>query len=344
MSCVSDNVMVFALPNVYAQTRYVQLKNEAVSYSPKGYFISGVVDDRTDKSLVGEVADAGKKERIATQGGVAEAMKAFLDRDVIQNSSTLPVVLHIEKVDAQVKRQGSTWSTDVTVLFTFYTGDKKLVDFTIKGREQSDEDPAEYIEGFIRKALENDLKKFDTWWSQNKGNVATSSDVKVNVTVGRTTDRLIVFIYSLQRPLAIPDFVGVPQEEVPELAATASGIGMGYTVKTQNGQLVIDVTVTPYFDRHGSWFKNAGKNPRVLAHEQAHFDITAIKACDLVNAVRHISLTQENYQKLLDQLQAQNTKEAGDEQATYDDETNHGTIEGKQLDWEKKIKDQVRAS
>jgi hypothetical protein len=38
-----------------------------------------------------------------------------------------------------------------------------------------------------------------------------------------------------------------------------------------------------------------------------------------------------------------NTDVTDKEQATYDAETNHGTIRDKQLEWEKKISEQVRA-
>lgn len=124
---------------------------------------------------------------------------------------------------------------------------------------------------------------------------------------------------------------------------TVSGIGVGYASSTKNGQIVLDVTVTPYFNKATSWFKPAGRNTRVLAHEQTHFDITAIKACELVAAIRKASFTQDNYVKLLEELQMKNAQESNDEEVLYDKETVHGTIADIKAAWEKKITEQVRS-
>ena len=80
----------------------------------------------------------------------------------------------------------------------------------------------------------------------------------------------------------------------------------------------------------------------MLAHEQTHFDITGIKACELVTAIRNATFTQENYVKLLEELQTKNSQEANEEESLYDNETLHGTIPDKQEAWEKKITEKVK--
>jgi hypothetical protein len=322
--------------------KYIQLKQQGVTYSPRGFYISGVTDDRTDKSSIGEMTGGGRKDKIAFEKGTAPALENFIEHNVTQDNSTQAIVMHITKMDVNARKEGGEWKIDAALTFTFYAAGKQVVEYSGKGHGQIDGDAGEYIDGFLRTAIENDLKRFDAWWEQNKGRVPTSSQVKVNVTMGRTTDKPNCMVYSLQRPLVISDFTGPVEEQIPELAATFSGIGMGYSGKTQNGQVVLDIVVTPYFDRSNSWFKAAGKNPRVLAHEQTHFDISAIKACELASAIRKASFTQENYSGLLDEMQRQNAKESNEEEATYDTETNHGTIEDKQLEWEKKIKEKVK--
>ncbi len=322
--------------------KYIQLKQEGVNYSPKGFYISDVIDDRPDKSSIGVMAGGGRVDKIAFEKGTANSLRSFIEHNVVQDNSTQAIVLHITKMDVNARKEGVEWKVDASLTFTFYAAGKQVVEYSGKGHGQLDGDPGEYIEGFLRTAIENDLKRFDSWWAQNRGKVPTSSEVKVNVTMGRTTDKPNCIVYSLQRPLSISDFTGPVEEQIPELAATFSGIGMGYSGKTQNGQVVLDIFVTPYFDRSNSWFKEAGKNPRVLAHEQTHFDITAIKACELANAIRNTSFTQENYPRLLDEMQKQNAKDSNEEESTYDTETNHGTIEDKQREWEQKIKQKVR--
>ena len=319
----------------------ILLKQQHVSFAPKGYYISDVADDRPDNSI-GTLNEGGSSKRLVLQNGAGVSIKSFIERNVSQDKGTQPIVLHISKIDIAARKTGATSQVEGSTTFAFYAAGKRVAEYSGKGRGQVDADPADFIESFIRKAVENDLKEFDNWWAQHRGEIATADAVKVNVTIGRTTDKPNMIVYSLHRPLSIADFEGPAEGQIQEMAATYSGIGMGYTSQTQNGQVVLNVTVTPYFDRSGSWFKEEGKNARVLAHEQAHFDITGIKACELAEAIRNASFTQENYEKLMTELQKQNNKDANEEEALYDSETNHGIIEDKQIEWQNRLKQKVR--
>ena len=323
--------------------KYIQLKQEKVSYHPKGFYVDGVTDDRQDAGAVGTISSNGKREQLSFPNGAAAALNSFIANNVLQNKATQPASLHISKMDFAIKKQGTLWYIDASVILTFYVADKKIVEYISKGQGQMDSDPALYSESFIRQAIGNDLKKFDDWWAQNKGRVPVMSEVKVNVTMAATTTKPNSIVYSLGRPLQIADFTGPPQGQEFELAVTVSGIGLGYSATAENSQVVLDVTITPYFNKAQSWFKPAGKNPRVLAHEQTHFDITAIKACELVAAIKHTTFTQDNYVQLLEELQKKNADESNEEEQRYDRETNHGIITEMQQAWEKKISEQVKA-
>jgi hypothetical protein len=320
----------------------IQLKQEHIGYAPKSFYISDVVDDREGNTAIGTISGGGGKEKLTFQNDAATSLKSFIEQHVTQDKTTQAIVLHISKMDIDVRTTGETRQVNAAMAFIFYAAGKKVLELSGEGEGQMDEDAADYIESFIRKTIENNLKRFDNWWMENRGKIATQSTVKANVTIGRSTDKPNCIVYSLQRPLSIADFTGPVEGDVPELAATFSGIGMGYGGKTENGQVVLNVTITPYFDRSQSWFKEAGKNPRVLAHEQAHFDITAIKACELAETIRHTPFTQENYEQLMQQLQKQNAKDANEEESTYDNETNHGIIEDKQIEWQNRLSQKVR--
>jgi len=332
----------FGVFAVHALDRSViQLKQQHASYTLKNYYISDVVDDRGENNAIGSITAGGKKENLVLQKDAATALKNFIEQNVSQDKTKQAIVLHISKMDVDVRTTGETRRVNAAIAFIFYAAGKKVSELSGSGQGEMDEDAGDYIESFIRKTIENNLKKFDSWWAQNRGGIATQSSVKVNVTIGRTIDMPNCIVYSLQRPLSINDFTGPVEGGVPELAATSSGTDMGYNVKTQNGQLVLNITLTPYFDRSQSWFKEAGKNPRVLAHEQAHFDITAIKTCELAETMRNAVFTQENYEQLIKQLLAKNTKDANDEETTYDNETDHSIIEDKQIEWQTRLTKKV---
>jgi len=321
----------------------IALKNMQTSYAPKSFYISDVVDDRGSNAAIGSISGAGKKEDLNLQNGTAASLKNFINHNVAADKATQAIVLHIDKMDINVHASGETRQVEAAITFSFYAAGKKVLETSGKGQGQMDEDAGDYIEGFIRKTIESDLQRFDGWWQQNGRSIATQSSVKVNVTIGRTTDKPNCIVYSLQRPLSISDFIGPVEGEGNEMAATMSGINMtNNNMQVQNGQLVLDITITPVFSKTESWFKEEGKNAHVLAHEQAHLDITAIKACELASAIRKASFTEENYVKLLEDLQKQNFKDTREEEDTYDNETNHGIIEDKQIEWQSRLTKQVR--
>ncbi|MCW3124331.1 MAG: hypothetical protein JWQ38_3823 [Flavipsychrobacter sp.] len=337
-------VLLLATAAGYAQdVKYIQLKQEKVSHVPKTYHFADVVDEREDVTNIGTMKGGGSSA-ISLSGGVAASLNTFVVNNVKQNKATQPVSLHISKLNFDMKKRGGIWNVDAEVLFTFYVTGKKVIEYSSKGKGQMDSDPAVYIEGFIRQAIGNDVKKFDEWWAENRGNVPTSSEVKVNVHLAKTTDKPNTIIYSLQQPLQISDFMGRVDGKEFELAVTVSGIGVAYSSTIQNSHVTLDIIVTPYFNKATSWFKPEGRNTRVLAHEQTHFDITAIKACELVAAIRNAPFTQENYAKLLEELQFKNAEESNNEEIRYDNETNHGIITSMQEAWEKKITAQVKAT
>jgi len=337
------SLLIIATTGFAQDVQYIQLKQEKVAYAPRTYYIADVVYERADVSGIGMITGNGNRSKLSLSGGIANSINSFLAGNVTQKRSTQAVSLHISKLNFDVRKRGSIWNVDASVLFTFYVAGKKLIEYSSKGQGQMDSDPKAFIESFIRQAISNDLKKFDEWWLENRDGVPTASEVKVNVHMAKTTDKPNSIVYSLQQPLQISDFQGRVDGQEFELAVTVSGIGVGYASSTQNGQIILDVTVTPYFNKATSWFKPAGRNTRVLAHEQTHFDITAIKACELVAAIRKASFTQDNYVKLLEELQMKNAQESNDEEVLYDKETVHGTISDMQVAWEKKITEQVKA-
>ena len=321
----------------------IVLKQERVAYAPKSIYISSVTDSLVEANTIGTTVIDGKKQPLKMEGGVTGAFKNYIDHNITEDKAAQAVALNVTKVDFDVKKKGPIWAVNAAMTLTFYAGNMKLMEYSGKGHGEMDSDPGVYCEHFIRQTIEQDISRFDGWWAAHKNEIAVSQEVKVNVTVAKAIDKPDCIVYSTGRLLRIDDFTGREQPEVAELAATYSGMAFGSTGQTETGQLVINVTITPYFDKTKSWFKEAGKNAVLLAHEQAHFDITGIKACELANAIRNTTFTKENYLALFEQLEKKYTDESNDEQEAYDSETNHGTVADKQLEWQTKLAKQVRA-
>ena len=177
--------------------------------------------------------------------------------------------------------------------------------------------------------------------AQNRA-VKTQAQITVQI-AGQAKDKNLI-LFDRNRKLTIKDFKGRPDRDSHGVGATYSGISMEMQGISKNGAVTVNVTLTVYFDQTKSWMKPEGKTERVLAHEQIHFDLTAIKACDLAKAIEQGKFTADNVQQKIRDLQEYHTKELGKLQQAYDKETKHGTIAEQQAEWSAKVAEQLAAS
>lgn len=321
----------------------VRLKQEKADIAPKTFYISGVTDSMPDAKTIGTIAGEGKKRPITMDGGVADAIKSYIDHNISEDASKQAVALNVSKINFNIEKKGKLWLINAEFGVTFYACNIKLLGYYSRGQQQVDTLTDAYPDEFIRRVIREDLGKFDVWWAAHKNEYPVSQEVKVNVSIGKTVSMPDCIVYSTNRPLEISDFKGSVQNDSNENAVTYSGMTFIQTVAIEKGQFVVNVTITPYFEKTSSWFKVGEQSKILLAHEQAHFDITAIKACELVNELRHTAFTKDNYLTLIGQIERQYDEKKNEEQDAYDTETNHSKIADKQQEWQHKLSEQVKA-
>lgn len=332
-------ISIFSFLAANAQhIKYIDLKDEMITYAPKFFFINDVADDRENKGTIGTIDGAD----IDLRNGAADNFKTFIDKNVNQKRSAQPVILHITKLNCELTWKDNQWQLSVDLGFAYYLNDKSLVEFTGQGNAHTSSDPVDYLGSIINKAFGNDFEKFDEWWAVNKDKIPTAPDVKVNVSIAVNPDKSGTIVYSRQRPLVYSDFKGEIENNPSEAAATVSGIGVAYQTETRNSQLVVNINIFPNFNTAKSWFRKTEQEARVLAHEQTHFEITALYACKLAKTLRTTRFTKENYSRYIEELQKQNSAAAIQEEDIYDNETIHGTIPDKQEEWQIKIKEEIK--
>ena len=323
----------------------VTMKQERVNTAAEGYYITGITDDRTNKEVIGHV-DGGEYNNgsIILVDGIAQSMERFIGNNLAQDKSGQPVSLHIEKFNVSAKKKGAQWEITTETNFVFYAAGNKLVEYISNGKATRNDSPDVSIENYIRKTVDKDIAAFNKWWAENKDKVITSDTMLVRVTVARSTDKPGLIVYSTQRPLQIADFTGPVAATDAEMASTLSVVFINTSGTIEKGRQILNVLITPYFDTKGSWFKENLQSTELLAHEQAHFDIRAIKACELADSIGAATFTLENYEKLLHRLQQENSDAANDEQIRYDTETAHGTIKNKQEEWQRMLKENLETT
>src|SRR6476620_6785064 len=130
-----------------------------------------------------------------------------------------------------------------------------------------------------------------------------------------------------ERKLSWDDFLSSPQKQGDAVASTSTSLGISYQVK--NGELTY--TITCNFSKKKSW--GLLKTEYILAHEQAHFDITEIHARKLYEELYRYEFNPDTFKKDIAAIYERIVNEKEAMQNSYDKETDHSRRKKLQLDW-----------
>lgn len=344
---VSILLLCLATPSLLRgqEVSYIMLKQEKIHYVPATFSIDSVGKSKGVKDTIGIInMGRGKNKMMEMKDGIAASFNEYVMHNLDQDKSKTPVTLLISGINVTVSKTGGRWVSDFTISFAYYAGTTRLVESGYKGHQAAAALSTDNIESFMRHSLEESLKKFDSWWGEHKNKVSIDTGATINVKIATSTEKENFIVYNSNKPLQVADFKGeYTDNHGPEMAMTNSGMGMDIKSEVSEGHTIVNVVLIPYFSTTGSWFKPEGRtSERLPAHEQTHFDITAIKTCELAAAIRAASFTKNNFSELLQKMQLQNSEDAKKEEDTYDNETNHGLILDKQLEWEQKVKEKIK--
>jgi len=330
--------------------KYIELKNKKILYPLKHFHIVLVKDDRSDTTNIGSIRTgilSKKKVLLNLQNGAVNSLTRFINNNVDQDTSTSALELHISQLNVTEKStSGLKTENELTVSFSFFDGSQKLAENTGGGTTQSTGDATKIIEELIRDNIESSLHQFDDWWFKNQASYTiqkTKPSIKVEVFMEENSQDSDIVSYSLKRPLTLDDFQGKPDELSRAAAISYTILFLKYSsARDISNQTMVDVYVIANFDKIKSWSWQNSKTLETLEHEQRHFDITAIKACELADTIKKFQFSVDNYPRELEKLQKQKQKELGQMQDQYDMETKHGRVLAIQEKWNKMIKDQLQ--
>ncbi|WP_276131881.1 DUF922 domain-containing protein [Polluticoccus soli] len=310
-------------------------------YSPREFYIASVVDNRDDTSNIGQM-HAGSARQLVTlnlPGGTAKGLYNFIQHGFRQNEGTMPIDLHITNFQIEESFKGNMHKADLSADLEFYSDGVKLNQYTYNSYVSSGIDASEHIGKLVTQLTEQFMKDMDIWLKDNKPTLTPG--ISVNVEMLTETDDADLIVYDPTRPLRRSDFMGDPDEMSLAGAITYSGIQIKYNLQTFNRHKMVNISVIPYFHKMNSWWRANNSTELLLAHEQIHFDITAIAACELMKKLKAAHFTPDNFTKELEAIQKQSEKDRSRMQQQYDRETNHSLIKTKQAEWERTIKDQL---
>lgn len=144
--------------------------------------------------------------------------------------------------------------------------------------------------------------------------------------------------WSADRKLTWEDFAGPVDEESSYTAHTWSKISIGWECDGD----IFHFTATAKFDKELSW-KREAITPKLLVHEQLHFDITEVYARRMrkhfAQVTNGCSLSQSDMEEQINAMM----QEWRDRQKLYDKETSHSKNKEEQTRWELMIQGELKA-
>lgn len=140
------------------------------------------------------------------------------------------------------------------------------------------------------------------------------------------------------RPLTWDDFLSEPKRNTDAVASTSTSLGISYQLKNS----VLSYEIICNFSKTRSW--GLVKTPYILAHEQAHFDITEIFARKLHKQLQNYKFEYRTYKQDISRIYQQIVAEKEAFQEAYDKQTDHSRKRVKQYEWLDKIETLLQQS
>ncbi len=145
-----------------------------------------------------------------------------------------------------------------------------------------------------------------------------------------------------EKALSWEAFRGIPDNNSQFIAMTYSGFRISHSYSVRNGEATARVELFPYMDVTRSWYKKNHCNELTLAHEQRHFDITALITRMFAEEIKRTRYTVSGFSQSINALYSTYMNQIADMQKEYDGETMHGTISEKQVFWDEKITGELK--
>ncbi len=141
--------------------------------------------------------------------------------------------------------------------------------------------------------------------------------------------------WTVERLLTWDDFKSPPRTGTDAVASTSTTLGLNYMLK--GGQLEYEITCN--FSKKRSW--GLVKTDYILAHEQAHFDITELFARKLHQQLMAYTPNRKTFQKDINTIYENVVKSKEAFQKLYDGETDHSRRRVRQEEWLVRIDDML---
>lgn len=322
----------------------IVLNNEKLSFLPKEFFVTAVVDERDDRSAVAWLLPpgGGTPYKVDLKNGVQLAVKQFVDHAVPSNKLLRPVVIRIKRLKLTESQQpGGHIEGKIEEWLSFDLkqpySNVHLVDYRTSATYTRTAAQQYDTEALIRHTLQAGLTYFNTWINREADtNIKLAKGVKLIFTDYTEQPEGDTIYYDVNRPLRWDDFKAAPIGGKYE-ASVLPSIGYNERVEVLQGMVIVNLAIKVFLPKSASWVRNGSGNAYSLNHEQRHFDIVKLIAERFKKKLIAEKLPVDNYDGYINVDYLEAFHEMNVMQDQYDNETGHGMNQYMQQQWNEKI-------
>lgn len=333
-----------------ANTEDIVLKAEKLLFTPSGYYIADVIDERKERTAIAWIVPApgaSKQsagfQKLDLKGGGLTGLKQFIGQSIPSNKKLRPVIIRLKEC-RMTETAGAQGRVDgkVALNMAFYlkrNGEEvHILDYEGGAKYGRMSSQQGVIEPVLRQSLSNALKYLNTWMEQQTDtNEKLATGIKVIFSEPEQIQTRDTVFYSPRRPLIWSDFKAIPNGKSQFAASVFPGFGYKGKTDVINGVIHLNLTMQVFMLQQGSWVKDAARNNYSLNHEQKHFDIVKVVAERFKKKIIPDSLTIEDYNSIIQYQYIESFREMNRMQEQYDGETQHGINKEAQARWDKII-------
>jgi hypothetical protein len=323
----------------------ITLKTEPQPFTPKEFYIAGVIDERSDKSAVAWLltdAHATSTQPVDLKGGGLRAIEQYAKGSLPQNTSLRPVIIRLKEcriTEEPAEKGRIDGKVSVVMAFDYKRSDATvhLVEYKGGARYKRSASQAAGVEPALRQSLSAALQYLNTWVDANAGhNEILARGLKISFTDHTLNQPNDTVFYTPTRPLSWDDFKAHPR---PGRFAASVFPSFAYEGQStmKDGIVHINLTIKVYMLKESSWVRNDARNDYGLNHEQRHFEIVKLVAERFKQKVQPQHLTIEDYNSIIQHEYIESFREMNRLQDQYDGETQHGLNRAVQEQWNQRI-------
>lgn len=338
-------LVAFAPPNL------IVLRPEKLSFTPRHFFVSNVVDQRPERRWVAQLITTPGQGTEATDlpGGAANAITQFVQTAFHQNPKLRPVTIRLTDLKLTETAVGSSrvdGKLSLAMAFDVLREGEpyELVMFRTTARYQRPAGQLTVVEPTMRQALVSGLVFFNDWVNRNADkDERLAGGLRVNITsYVRNPDSDTVF-YDPNRPLVWADFRAPVSPRSRYSAEVFTSFAYEGRSTIQNGVININLLFKVFTLKNSSWVTEAARNAYGLNHEQRHFDITKLVTERFKKRIIADSLSLNDYNSEIQYQYIDAFREMNRLQDQYDAETEHGINQAAQERWNQRIDAELRS-